>query len=61
MQLHTGQFKFYCNECGKGFYAGLHYKDHMRAHKGIKYHCEYCSKPFMTAHAYRKHKSLHEN
>ena len=59
MQLHTGKFSYYCNICGKGFNAGDHYKDHVRAHQGLKYHCEYCSKPFMTTQAYKKHVSLH--
>ena len=61
MQLHTGQFSFYCDECGKGFSHGDHYKDHVRAHKGLKYHCDYCSKPFMSTNSYRKHMSLHSN
>ena len=59
MQLHTGKFSYYCDICGKGFNAGDHYKDHVRAHQGLRYHCEYCSKPFMSTYAYKRHMALH--
>ena len=36
MQLHTGQFKFYCDKCKKGFADVTHFDEHMRKHEGLK-------------------------
>ena len=46
MQLHTGQFKFYCDQCRKGFLNKSDYNEHLRKHDGLKYHCDYCGKLF---------------
>ena len=43
MPLHTGQFKFYCDKCKKGFADVTHFDEHMRKHEGLKYHCDYCA------------------
>ena len=59
MRLHTGQFKFYCDKCKKGFPDITHYNQHMRNHEGLKYHCDYCAKPFSTKHRYQYHLSVH--
>ena len=59
MQLHTGRFSFHCETCGKGFNQGHLYKDHVRAHQGLKYNCEYCSRLFVSTQVYKKHISLH--
>ena len=59
MQLHTGQFTFYCEICRKGFNSDSYFKAHMRAHQGLKYHCEYCSKPFMGKQKLKYHLSIH--
>ena len=59
MQLHTGQFKFYCDICRKGYSDVTHYNDHTRIHEGLKYHCEYCAKPYATKKRYQYHLSVH--
>ena len=59
MRLHTGQFKFYCDICKKGFPDITHYNQHMRNHEGLKCHCDYCAKPFSTKHRYQYHLSVH--
>ena len=59
MRMHTGQFKFYCDQCRKGFADKTHYNEHLRKHEGLKYHCDYCSKPFVGKKACRYHLSVH--
>lgn len=59
MQLHTGQFSFYCELCRKGFVNITHYKAHIRGHEGLKYHCEYCSKSYMDKQKLMYHLSVH--
>ena len=59
MEIHTGQFKFCCQICRKGFSFSNHYEAHRRSHQGLKYHCDYCSKPFMDKQKYRYQLSVH--
>ena len=59
MQLHTGQFSYYCESCRKGFNNSGNYKAHIRAHEGLKYHCEYCSKTYMDKQKLKYHMSVH--
>ena len=59
MEIHTGQFTFYCQICRKGFSFSNHYEAHIRGHQGLKYHCDYCSKPFKDKQKYRYHLSVH--
>ena len=59
MRLHTGQFKFYCDKCKKGFADVTHYNEHMKKHEGLKYHCNYCTKSFADKHRYQYHLSVH--
>ena len=59
MQLHTGQFKHYCQTCRRGFNVDGHFKDHMMAHHGLPYKCGFCSKTFSSNVGYRHHLSLH--
>ena len=59
MELHTGQFSYFCESCRKGFNNGYTYKAHVRAHQGLKYECEYCSKQFMDRQKYSYHLSEH--
>ena len=46
--FHTGNFKFYCEVCRKGFFRKELYDLHTRAHLGLKYPCEYCGKAYST-------------
>ena len=55
MQLHTGQFSFYCQECKKGFNSGNNYKAHMAKHQGLLFVCCICSKQFATERGRKKH------
>ena len=32
MSLHTGQYKFKCGKCGKGFNEGKEYEMHIQTH-----------------------------
>ena len=59
MQLHTGQFKYYCEQCRKGYSGLASYQCHMDKHKGIKYQCEYCPKKFTTTQFRDYHQSVH--
>ena len=59
MQLHTGQFKFYCDKCKKGYPDKTHFDEHMLKHQGLKYHFEYCSKQFTSKKGYQYHLSAH--
>ena len=59
VKLHTGQFKFYCDTCRKGFNNLSHYKQHMRGHEGVRYHCQYCYKLFVNKVNLQYHLSSH--
>ena len=59
MQLHTGQFKYYCEQCRKGYSGLAPFQVHMDKHNGIKYQCEYCSKTFTETQARDYHHSSH--
>ena len=59
MILHTGNFKYFCELCKKGFAERVPYTIHMRGHEGLKYHCEYCGKSFTGKMALKYHLSEH--
>lgn len=45
---HLQQFRYYCNQCGKGFNDCAKYRDHNNEHLGIKpFVCIVCDKGFM--------------
>ena len=48
LDLYLGRFKFYCDQCKKGFVNGIDYKVHMfmNKHAGIMYRCSMCTKTF---------------
>ena len=58
-QLHTGQFRFYCQKCRKGYNTKQAYKVHMDKHQGIKYQCGSCSKSFSSQQMRDYHTSVH--
>ena len=59
MQLHTGQFHYFCQKCRKGYNSGHVYQVHMDKHQGIKYQCEFCEKSFAKQQSRDYHLSLH--
>ncbi len=59
MLVHTGHYKFYCDQCKKGFMDTTSYNEHMRRHEGLRHHCEHCSKPFNSRLGLQLHLSVH--
>ena len=59
MNLHLGRFKFYCDQCEKGFSDNRDYKVHMDKHAGIMYRCTICTKSFCTERRRDYHMSSH--
>ena len=59
MQLHTGQFRYFCDVCRKGYNGNHAYKVHMDKHRGIKYSCEFCPKTFAKQQSRDYHRSVH--
>ena len=59
MQLHTGQFRYFCDSCRKGYNTNQAYKVHMDKHRGIQYECEFCSKSFTNQQSRDYHRSVH--
>ena len=59
MNLHLGQFKFYCDQCKQGFSDSTHYKYHMNKHAGIMYRCRMCTKSFNSEEGRGVHMSVH--
>ena len=59
MDLHLGQFKFYGDQCKKGFSDRTDYKIHMNKHAGILYKCTMCTKTFSEERGRDLHMSLH--
>ncbi len=59
MQIHTGQFSFYCQVCRRGFNNDTNFKNHMRGHEGLKYECRVCGKSFVSKFSYDSHQSHH--
>ena len=59
MQLHTGQFGYYCKPCRRGFSGRTHFERHVRSHKGLKYQCDQCDKTFVDKGKLKHHMSVH--
>ena len=59
MQLHTGQFRYFCDLCRKGYNGNHALKVHMDKHRGIKYQCEFCPKTFTSLQKREYHTSVH--
>ena len=59
VQLHTGQYRYHCDICRKGFNVDTNYNLHMRSYEGIKYYCQYCGKSFVNKQSHDYHLSMH--
>ena len=59
MQLHTGQFKYYCELCRKGFNNDTNFKTHIREQEGKRYKREYCDKSYSNEINLKYHLSIH--
>ena len=57
--LHTGNFRWYCEMCKKGFAQKEMYNVHMRSNEGLKYRCEYCGESFTRQMKLKYHMSEH--
>ena len=57
--FHSGNFKFYCEICRKGFFRKEQYDSHTRSHAGLKYRCEYCGKGLSSPLQMKYHMSEH--
>ncbi len=55
MVKHTGQFRYWCDRCQKGFVNKSHYRYHMDKHEGITYPCQKCTKRFSDKTKLKKH------
>ncbi len=59
MPRHTGNFKFWCKECSKGFPHRQGYQAHLDKHEGITFPCQKCDKRFQTKISLKYHQSEH--
>ena len=59
MQVHTGRYNFYCEQCKLGISDRRDYKLHMDKHAGVQYKCEVCSKSFALIRSRDNHMSVH--
>ena len=59
MQLHTGQFGYYCEPCRRGFSGRTHFERHVRSHERLKYQCDQCDKTFVDKGKLKHHMSVH--
>ncbi len=61
LPIHTGQFKYWCNKCQKGFTQKETYESHVRKHEGRVLMCsyEFCKKTFESSRGLELHISKH--
>ncbi len=55
MQHHTGDYKYNCTLCTKGFTTKRHLTDHLKKHEGRSSVCEYCLKAFKSSSVLQRH------
>ena len=60
MQIHTGQFSFYCEVCKKGYVEKSSYLKHLNTiHESIMFPCNRCDKRFKTEAQLKCHMPTH--
>ncbi len=59
MKLHFGVFKFWCDECKKGYNHRSNYQQHMAKHEGRTFPCQFCTKRFQTEKSLTNHTMSH--
>ncbi|XP_044733688.1 zinc finger protein 878-like [Chrysoperla carnea] len=59
---HTGEYKFFCEVCGRGCMSLMVLQEHMGVHtKEERYVCDVCGKKFCYNATYRIHRLWHDN
>lgn len=62
MPQHTGDYKYNCSYCKKGFMNEKIMEEHIGSHtKELKYICDICGAKFSFNSSYRQHKIWHDN
>ncbi len=69
MQLHTGKFSYFCDECKKGFNCKGPYKEHILWHQMLAsgkikkisrpFSCRRCDKRFTASSSLSRHMQIH--
>ncbi len=59
LATHFGHFKYYCEECRKGYQNKCDYDQHMSKHEGRTFPCELCSKRFANKKTLHAHQAEH--
>nr|XP_015834158.1 PREDICTED: zinc finger protein 234 isoform X41 [Tribolium castaneum] len=57
---HIKNFKVKCDQCGRGFYTMLDYKEHYARHKGLSHVCIHCGKNYLDKNGFRRHIRTHD-
>ncbi len=55
MMRHTGEYKYFCEPCKKGFAQKYRYEDHMKIHSGMRFYCNYCGNNFTSSDQLKRH------
>jgi NAD-dependent SIR2 family protein deacetylase len=58
-RVHTNEFRFTCEHCGKRFKVKRELADHLVTHSGIQHMCDICGKLYRGEHLLRAHRRLH--
>ena len=60
MEMHSGQFSYYCEQCKKGYNEKSNYEAHVATkHKGISFPCNRSDKRFKSESSLKKHLPEH--
>ncbi|KAF2879541.1 hypothetical protein ILUMI_26625 [Ignelater luminosus] len=59
-KTHSNEFKFNCEQCGKGFIYGSQLKAHTKVHSDTLYKCDDCNKIFRDEKYYKMHLKIHK-
>ncbi|XP_044270314.1 zinc finger protein 70-like isoform X44 [Tribolium madens] len=58
---HIKDFKVKCDQCDRGFYTMLEFKNHYAArHRGLSHVCKHCGKSFLDKNCFRRHVLTHD-